>query len=67
MGTLHSLDKHNSMACSRLERIHKGSHNTSVQSIVKQLVDRVAGIMDNEKDELKQLLLKYRGILSQCA
>ena len=56
---------HSSMAC--LERIHRGSHNTSVQSIVKQLVDRVAGIMDNEKDELKQLLLKYRGILSQCA
>ena len=31
----------------------RGSNNTSVQSIVKQLVDKVAeGVMDNEKDEL---------------
>ena len=44
----------------------QGSHNTSVQSIAKQLVDKVAeGVMDNEKDELQQLLLKYSGILSQ--
>ncbi|KAL5474063.1 hypothetical protein EMCRGX_G028637 [Ephydatia muelleri] len=46
--------------------LQKGSHNTSVQSIVKQLVDKVAeGVTDNEKDELQQLLLKYSGILSQ--
>ena len=65
VGTLHSLDEHNSMACSAgLDT--QGSHNTSVQSIAKQLVDKVAeGVTDNEKDELKQLLLKYSGILSQ--
>ena len=50
----------------RLEWITQGSHNTSVQSIAKQLVDKVAeGVTDNEKDELQQLLLKYSGILSQ--
>ena len=44
-----------------------GSNNTSVQSIVKQLFDKVAEcVMDNEKDDLKQLLLKYSCILSQC-
>ena len=44
----------------RLEWIHRGA------SIVKQLVNKVAeGVTDNEKDELKQLLLKYSGILSQ--
>eukprot|EP00731_Ephydatia_muelleri_P019297 Em0012g122a len=64
VGTLHSLDEHNSMACSAGVDT-QGSHNTSVQSIAKQLVDKVAeGVMDNEKDELQQLLLKYSGILS---
>ena len=65
VGTLHSLDEHNSMACSAGVDT-QGSHNTSVQSIAKQLVDKVAeGVTDNEKDELQQLLLKYSGILSQ--
>ncbi|KAL5497103.1 hypothetical protein EMCRGX_G013508 [Ephydatia muelleri] len=65
VGTLHSLDEHNSMACSAGVDT-QGSHNTSVQSIAKQLVDKVAeGVTDNEKDELQQLLLKYNGILSQ--
>ncbi|KAL5517224.1 hypothetical protein EMCRGX_G002728 [Ephydatia muelleri] len=65
VGTLHPLDEHNSMACSAGVDT-QGSHNTSVQSIAKHLVDKVAeGVMDNEKDELQQLLLKYRGILSQ--
>ncbi|KAL5491297.1 hypothetical protein EMCRGX_G016559 [Ephydatia muelleri] len=57
VGTLHSLDEHNSMACSAGVDT-QGSHNTSVQSIAKQLVDKVAeGVTDNEKDELQQLLL----------
>eukprot|EP00731_Ephydatia_muelleri_P015791 Em0009g215a len=65
VGTQHSLDEHNSMACSAGVDT-QGSHNTSVQSIAKQLVDKVAeGVTDNEKDELQQLLLKYSGILSQ--
>ncbi|KAL5475209.1 hypothetical protein EMCRGX_G027282 [Ephydatia muelleri] len=65
VGTLHSLDEHNSMACSAGVDT-QGSHNTSVQSIAKQLVDKVAeGVTNNEKDELQQLLLKYSGILSQ--
>ena len=65
VGTLHPLDEHNSMACSAGVDT-QGNHNTSVQSIVKQLVDKVAeGVTDNEKDELQQLLLKYSGILSQ--
>ena len=65
VGTLHSLDEHNGMACSAGVDT-QGSHNTSVQSIAKQLVDKVAeGVTDNEKDELQQLLLKYSGILSQ--
>eukprot|EP00731_Ephydatia_muelleri_P027503 Em0019g376a len=65
VGTLHPLDEHNSMACSAGVDT-QGSHNTSVQSIAKQLVDKVAeGVTDNEKDELQQLLLKYSGILSQ--
>ena len=65
VGTLHSLDEHNSMACSAGVDT-QGSHNTSVQSIAKQLVDKVAeGVTDNEKDELQQLLLKYSDILSQ--
>ena len=67
VGTLHSLDEHNSMACSAGVDT-QGSHNTSIQSIAKQLVDKVAeGVTDNEKDELQQLLLKYMysGILSQ--
>eukprot|EP00731_Ephydatia_muelleri_P022232 Em0014g823a len=65
VGTLHSLDEHNSMACSAGVDT-QGSHNTSVQSIAKQLVDKVAeGVTDNEKDELQQLFLKYSGILSQ--
>ena len=42
VGTLHSLDEHNSMACSAGVDA-QGSHNISVQSIVKQLVDNVAG------------------------
>ena len=63
VGTLCPLEEHSSMACSA----GVDANNTSVQSIVKQLVDKVAdGVTDNEKDELKQLLLKYRGILSQC-
>ena len=46
------MDEHNSMACSAGVDT-QGSHNTSVQSIAKQLVDKVAeGVTDNEKDEL---------------
>eukprot|EP00731_Ephydatia_muelleri_P032903 Em0024g447a len=41
VGTLHSLDEHNGMACSAGVDT-QGSHNTSVQSIAKQLVDKVA-------------------------
>ena len=63
VGTLYPLEDHSSMACS----LGLDANNTGVQSIAKQLVDKVAnGVTDNEKDELKQLLLKYRGILSQC-
>lgn len=63
IGTQYPLDEHSSMVCSAGVDVN----NTSVQSIVKQLVDKVAdGVTDNEKDELKQLLLKYSGILSQC-
>ena len=62
IGTLYPLDEHSNMACSAGVDTG-GSNNTSVQGIVKQLVDKVAeGVMD----ELKQLLLKYSGILSQC-
>ena len=62
VGTLHPLDEDNSMACSTGVDT-QGSHNTSVQSIVKHKV--AEGVTDNEKDELQQLLLKYSGILSQ--